>query len=71
VSLSIADAKVDSFNLTTKLYRNFFDEKNQEKSQNTDLQTKQKIQDFTQIRKNDIFMLQNMVFTQNEKLSII
>ena len=38
VSLSIADAKVDTFQLLTKSYYNFFSRFFEEKSQSTDLQ---------------------------------
>jgi len=40
VSLSIADAKVDTLNKLTKSYSNFFMRKFKQKTQYTDLQTK-------------------------------
>ena len=69
VSLSIADAKVDTFILLTKHYHNFFTRFFNNKSQNADLQTKlrndgsEKHMDFAR------YMLQNMKFLKKYSYS--
>ena len=60
VSLSIADAKVDTFQLLTKSYYNFFSRKCKEKSQSTDLQALFFLGNFKIYTKIDKYMLQNM-----------
>ena len=60
VSLSIADAKVDTFQLLTKSYYNFFSSFFQEKSQTTDLQALFFLGNFKIYTKIDKYMLQNM-----------
>ena len=60
VSLSIADAKVDTFQLLTKSYYNFFSRFFEEKSQSTDLQALFFLGNFKIYTKIDKYMLQNM-----------
>ena len=66
MSLSIADAKVDTFKLLTKHYENFFMGKFTPKSQTAD---SQETADYTIINnydKIDIYVLQNMENSKNE-----
>mgnify|MGYP003308454184 CR=1 FL=1 len=60
VSLSIADAKVDTFQLLTKSYYNFFSRKCKEKSQTTDFQILFFLGNFKIYTKIDKYMLQNI-----------
>ena len=60
VSLSIADAKVDTFQLLTKSYYNFFSRFFEEKSQSTDLQALHVLGYFNIYGRIDKYMLQNM-----------
>jgi hypothetical protein len=60
VSLSIADAKVDTFQLLTKSYYNFFSRFFEEKSQSTDLQALHILGYFNIYGRIDKYMLQNI-----------
>ena len=60
VSLSIADAKVDTFYILTKHYYYFFLEKIQEKSQCTDFQAWRILGIFKSLGEIDKYMLQNI-----------
>ena len=60
VSLSIADAKVDTFQLLTKSYYNFFSRFFEEKSQSTDLQALHVLGYFNIYDWIDKYMLQNI-----------
>ena len=62
VSLSIADAKVDTFYKLTKHSWNFFSRFFNEISQYADFQMVSREGSFREDRKIDIYMLQNMVF---------
>ena len=62
VSLSIADAKVDTFCKLTKHSRNFFSRFFNEISQYADFQRESWEGFFREDRKIGIYMLQNMVF---------
>ena len=62
VSLSIADAKVDTFCKLTKHSRNFFSRFFNEISQYADFQRESWDGNFREDRKIGIYMLQNMVF---------
>ena len=60
MSLSIADAKVDTLKLPAKSYSNFFMGNFEQKSQKADLQTLSMERFFNNIWEIDIYMLQNM-----------
>ena len=60
MSLSIADAKVDTFYILTKHYYYFFSEKNQEKSQCADFQAWRILGIFKNLEEIDKYMLQNI-----------
>ena len=60
VSLSIADAKVDTFKLLTKQSRDFFSRKIEEKSQLADFQDYQFYESLQAFSKSVISMLQNI-----------
>ena len=62
VSLSIADAKVDTFKLLTKQSRDFFSRKIEEKSQLADFQDYQFYESLQAFSKSAISMLQNIFF---------
>ncbi|MBR5847556.1 MAG: hypothetical protein IKY72_07160, partial [Bacteroidaceae bacterium] len=67
VSLSIADAKVDTFCKLTKHSRNFFSRFFNEISQCADFQRESREGIFREDRKIGIYMLQNMVFGKFRK----
>ena len=60
VSLSIADAKVDTFYIPAKHYCHFFYQKCEGKSQNTDFQETCILEIFKFYKEIDKYMLQNM-----------
>ena len=60
VSLSIADAKVDTFYILTKHYYYFFLEKIQEKSHCADFQAWRILEIFKNLEEIDKYMLQNI-----------
>ena len=60
VSLSIADAKVDTFYILTKHYWDFFSRKMQEKLQSTDFQIGAVLGNFKILERIDKYMLQNI-----------
>ena len=62
VSLSIADAKVDTFQLLTKQSGDFFSRKIEEKSQLADFQDYQSYESLQAFSKIVISMLQNIFF---------
>ena len=67
MSLSIADAKVDTFCKLTKHSRNFFSRFFNEISQYADFQRESWDGNFREDRKIGIYMLQNMVFGDYKK----
>ena len=64
VSLSIADAKVDTFYILTKHYYHFFSEKIQEISQCADFQAWRILGIFENLEEIDKYMLQNIKIEQ-------
>ena len=60
MSLSIADAKVDTFYKLAKSYYNFFIIIFTTNTQNADLQAWRKKENFNRVGKIDIYMLQNI-----------
>ena len=69
VSLSIADAKVDTFRKLTKLSWNFFVRNFKQKSQKADFQRMSQQKLFNDYLQFGMYMLQNMFFAYFDGIS--